>query len=91
VWSYLQVEWGTGSRPEMLKAAKKKFQGPCFVKIIILACWSIWKQRNNLISKGIKPAFEAWKSGFILEISFLKHRVKPSILPLLSRWIDNFL
>jgi hypothetical protein len=29
---------GVGSGPEMLKYAKRNFQGPCFVEIVILAC-----------------------------------------------------
>jgi hypothetical protein len=52
-----------GSRPEMLKNGKRKFQGPCFVEVIILACWSIWKQRNNLIFKGIKPPSKLGRLG----------------------------
>jgi hypothetical protein len=27
------------------------------VEILILACWNIWRKRNNFIFKGIKPSF----------------------------------
>jgi hypothetical protein len=76
VWIYLQVNWTSGSGPEMLKNTKKIFKGPCFVEIIILACWNIWKQRNNKIFKNIQPTFRNWKEGFIYDITMLKHRVK---------------
>jgi hypothetical protein len=91
VWIYLQVNWTSGSGPEMLKNTKKSFKGPCFVEIIILACWNIWKQRNNKIFKNIQPTFRNWKEGFIYDITMLKHRVKESSVASLSSWIDNLL
>ena len=89
IWTYLQINWGSGSGPEMLKKAKRKFQGPCFVEIVILACWNIWKQRNNKIFKDIRPSFRAWRAGFIHDITLVKHRVKKKSVPILSSWIDN--
>jgi hypothetical protein len=91
VWIYLQVNWTQGSGPEMLKNTKRRFKGPCFVEIIILACLNIWKQRNNKIFKNIQPTFRYWKAGFFSDVTFLKQRVKESIVPILSSWIDNLL
>ena len=75
----------------MLKNAKKSFIGPCFTEVTILACWNIWKQRNDKIFKFIRPSFRAWKAGFVLDVSMLKHRVKQCTVPVLSSWLDNLL
>jgi hypothetical protein len=91
IWSYLQIFWGMGSGPEMLMRAKKQFTGPCFVEIVILACWNIWKQRNDKIFKGMKPSFRAWKAGFLQDITLLKYRVRKGDVHILAAWIDNLL
>jgi hypothetical protein len=70
---------------------KRRFKGPCFTEIIILACWNIWKQRNNKIFLNIQPIFRNWKTGFISDVTLVKHRVKESIVAYLSSWIDNLL
>jgi hypothetical protein len=91
IWIYLQIDWAQGSGPEMLKNTKRRFKGPCFVEIIILACWNIWKQRNNKIFKNIQPTFRNWREGFFSDVTLLKHRVKESTVPFLSSWLDNLL
>jgi hypothetical protein len=48
IWSYLQILWGVGSGPEMIKFAKKHFKGPCFTEVLILSCWNIWKNREMI-------------------------------------------
>ena len=65
--NYLQIYWGSDSDPEMLQRAKKLFSGPCFVEIVILACWNIWKQLNGKIFKKERPSFGAWKAGFFYD------------------------
>jgi hypothetical protein len=57
VWNYLQNPWIPGNQVATIMAAKKSFSGPCFAKIVILACWCTWKQRNGWILKNIRPAF----------------------------------
>ena len=89
VWNYLQIVWETDSVLNNLRQARKEFHGPCFSEVVILACWNIWKQRNGLIFKDILPTFRGWKSGFVHDITLLLHRVKRSVHPLLSSWIDN--
>jgi hypothetical protein len=91
IWSYLQINWGNGSSPEMLKYARTKFMGACFVEIVILACWCIWKRRNECIFRGIRPTFRYWRAWFIYEFALLKHRVKPCIVSALPSWLDTLL
>ena len=49
IWSYLQIGWSPDSIFSSKSNVRKNFQGPCFTEITILACWNIWKQRNNHI------------------------------------------
>ena len=74
---------------DTLLFAKRGFLGPFFTEIVIIACWCIWKQRNGLIFKHIKPTFRGWKALFVHEVTLLKYRVKVSLVPSLSSWLDN--
>ena len=89
VWNYLQITWVSASFADALVTAKKNFTGPCFMEIVILACWGIWKQRNNWIFKNIKPTFRGWKVVFCYEVTLLKFRVKEAVVLSLSSWLDN--
>ena len=89
VWSFLQISWRDASMLENLLNARKGFEGPCFTEIVILACWNIWKQRNGYIFKETLPTFRSWKAGFFVDVTLLRHRVKDSVKPLLSSWLDN--
>jgi hypothetical protein len=72
-----------------IMAAKKSFLGPCFIEIVILTCWCIWKQRNAWIFKNIRPTFRGWKSSFVYEVTLLKHRVKDCTASDLVSWLDR--
>jgi hypothetical protein len=72
-----------------IMAAKKSFLGPCFIEIVILACWCIWKQRNGWIFKNIRPTFRRWKSSFVYEVTLLKHKVKDCTASDLVSWLDR--
>ena len=89
VWIYLQIPWRPGNQAASLLAAKKAFGGPCFTKVVILACWAIWKQRNGWIFKNIRPTFRGWKAVFFHEVTLLKFRVKSETAPSFSSWLDN--
>ena len=91
IWNYHQVDWDYQSGLLSVFEAKRGFSGPCFVEIIILACWHIWKQRNKMIFEGIRPSFRSWKSGFVTDVALLKYRVKKCTVPLLSSWLDKLL
>ena len=49
IWACLQIGWSAGSVSNSMTTAKKHFKGPCFIEIAVLACWNIWKKRNNHI------------------------------------------
>jgi hypothetical protein len=44
VWSYLQIEWESGSSFEnIFMQARRKFNKPFFTEVVILAAWHISK------------------------------------------------
>jgi hypothetical protein len=69
--------------------ARKRFKGPCFVEVTIMACWNIWKYRNDRTFKLIRPTFRGWKAGFFHDITMLKHRVKSSVADNLASWLAS--
>jgi hypothetical protein len=93
VWNYLQVEWEPGDTfEEIFFVAWKKFNKPFFSKVVMLAAWHIWKQRNEAIFQNILPSFRQWRRCFILDISLHKHRVvRDKHVDSLSRWIDSLI
>lgn len=91
IWNYLQIDWRNRPVSESLNFAKNHFSGPCFTEVVILACWNIWKQRNDWIFENIKPTFRGWKACFVCDITMLKHTVKSSVPESLSLWIAELL
>jgi hypothetical protein len=90
IWNYLQIEWTDGdSYEEVFSAARKDFGKPFFAEVVILACWHIWKQRNEAIFQNILPSFRAWRRCFIHDATLHVHRVKAKHLNSLSSWIDS--
>jgi hypothetical protein len=71
--------------------ARREFAKPFFFEIVILACWHIWKQRNAAIFHRVLPSFQAWRAAFISDITRHMHRVKDSLKPALSSWIDSLI
>jgi hypothetical protein len=58
IWSYLQIDW----RPDddlqrVLEHAKRSFQKPFFMEVLITACWNIWLIRNGKIFMQEKSSF----------------------------------
>jgi hypothetical protein len=58
IWNYLK---SVGVEVQALKCwnmPRSFFSGPCFTEIVILACWNIWKQRNNNFLEECNLPFE---------------------------------
>ena len=56
---------------------------------IILMSWSIWKIRNNLIFKNIRPQLQNCKANFFKELKLVLFRIKPSLLTSFELWLHN--
>ena len=58
IWNYLQIKWP--QLDDLLQVAmttRKDFAQPFFTEVVFLACWSIWKVRNDKIFNNINPKF----------------------------------
>lgn len=76
-WDGLGITWQIhGDRLDLIERAKIAWSRPMFTEIFVVAAWSIWKERNNLLFNGITPSTTAWKSRFIEDFNLLVHRTK---------------
>ncbi|CAO2201894.1 unnamed protein product [Urochloa humidicola] len=90
-WQEIGVQWDM-STPffQMLQHAKQNFNHSCFMEIIIIAAWQIWKQRNGLIFENCPATFTSWKRKFKEECLIQAVRIKDSIRPIFLNWANNF-
>ncbi|KQK04576.2 hypothetical protein BRADI_2g14371v3 [Brachypodium distachyon] len=63
----------------------------CQLQVAAFACWHIWKRRNGLIFTGETPSFRSWRAAFVHDLSLLKHRFKPGLVPRFTAWLDSLL
>jgi hypothetical protein len=90
IWNYLQIQWEDGnSFQEVFSKAMRSFNQPFFTEVVILACWHIWKQRNEAIFQQILPSFRAWRSRFIHEATLHTNRMKAKHVGSFSAWISS--
>jgi hypothetical protein len=92
VWNYLQIDWSSGMDIQgVVSAARRNFNKPFFMEVLIVACWHIWKQRNGRIFQHERPTFARWRAGFLHDISLLQYRIKSKHRDSLLNWISNLL
>jgi hypothetical protein len=89
-WTMLNITWNIGmNRFDMIGQAKTSFQGSLFFEVFIIAAWGIWKERNNLIFKGINTSTEAWKARIIEDLQLLRFRVNQNLQDTITLFIDR--
>jgi len=73
---------------QVLEAIKEQINLPFSMEVIIIFCWSLWKQRNDLILRGIQPTphrcFQVFKKEFPLVILRAKAGHKEPML----EWLE---
>lgn len=90
IWNYLQIDWvQSDDLQTVVSAAKRSFGQPFFMEVMITACWNIWLQRNGKIFRWERPSFSRWRSGFVHDLSLLRHRLKAKHLKGFLAWIDS--
>ncbi|PNT68219.1 hypothetical protein BRADI_3g37323v3 [Brachypodium distachyon] len=48
-------------------------------------------QRNGLIFDEDTPSFRSWRAAFVHDLSLLKHRFRPGLVPRFTAWLDSLL
>jgi hypothetical protein len=89
-WSRLSISWSLNQgRFDMLCQAKSTFQERLFFEIFTIGAWGIWKERNNLIFKGIATSRDSWKARVIEDLQLLRFRVNQNLENTISLFIDR--
>jgi hypothetical protein len=44
---------------DIVRHVNRDFNKPFFFEVIFIACWNIWKQRNNAVFERVLPTFRA--------------------------------
>lgn len=79
-WIFLDIHWDTTlDFQTMVLRARERFDSVIFWKVIIMAMWSIWPHRNNIISYGASLSFASWRRNFIEGMKAVTLRAKPQI------------
>ena len=92
VWNYVGISWTVlpnQTTYDMAQAVRKDFGLPFFSKVVFVATWNIWIQRNGKIFRNEQPSFRAWRRNFIHDISLLSHRIRCKYKDSLMSWIAN--
>ena len=69
-------------------------QGSClprifFTEVMLLACWNIWKIRNDMVFNNVRPRFATWKCKFVHDMSLHSHRFKEKLRDKILVWLAN--
>jgi hypothetical protein len=82
--------WTTnGDRLEIIEKGHDAWQKPLYMEIVIVASWSIWKERNNKLFNGIDPDIQSWTRRFKQDFALLEHRTKKDLHPSITKLLDT--
>ena len=91
-WESINLNKNRGtSFLEKSELAQNTLPKNCAMEIIIMGCWNIWMQRNNIIFNGIQPANNSWKHLLKKDLSLTLYRIKTKYAASLKGWIDMYL
>ncbi|KAF8779404.1 hypothetical protein HU200_002672 [Digitaria exilis] len=75
-WLFLGINWNFHMESlHMITQARLDFGNVIFRKVFILACWSIWCHRNNIIFYNGERSFAFWRRIFEKEMKLVTLRV----------------
>jgi hypothetical protein len=79
-WEKIGMSWHSNSeRRTLIQKGKDQWQKPMYMEIMLISAWNIWKERNNLLFKGINPSIESWKQRVKTDLLLLIHRTKEKL------------
>jgi hypothetical protein len=61
------------------------------MEIIILMCWSIWKECNDWLFNNEDSSVDHCMFLFKREFTLVIHRAKESSIPDMQSWLDNLM
>ena len=88
-WSTIGLNVGQSDLFITLVNLRSQLNVPFFMEVIILMCWGIWMQRNDLIFKGIQPNQQNCRHHFIKEFALVTLRAKDRLMTPMSSWLEG--
>jgi hypothetical protein len=90
IWNYLQIDWSSDNDLQaVVTRAKRSFNKPFFMEVLVTTCWNIWLVHNGKIFRHEKPTFAKWKAKFIHDITLLQYRIKSKHKEALLQWVHS--
>jgi hypothetical protein len=84
------MSWHSNSeRRTLIQKGKEQWQKPMYMEIMLISAWNIWKERNNLLFKGINPSIESWKQRVKTDLLLLVHRTKEKLHSFILDFAEN--
>ena len=88
-WNSIGVLPPRTANPEVaVTRIKRQLQVPCYMEIIILMSWSIWKCRNGWIFDNIPPTVEDCRESLRKELLMVVHRANHSLKDHILQWLE---
>jgi hypothetical protein len=89
-WNYVCPTRGRNlSVLESIEDLKNKIHLPFAMELIIIAAWSIWIVRNNMIFNNKRPTFSSWKVIYMQELNWLSYRMKKKHAETFKAWLQS--
>jgi hypothetical protein len=88
-WPRLNIAWSDASYTlDIISQAHSTHQGPLFFEKFIIGAWGIWKERNNLIFRDIRPARASWRERVYSDLLLLRFRAPQNLVDHIYSLID---
>jgi hypothetical protein len=89
-WYSIGIQWNIQQDVEqMILQQKNKFAGPFFLDLVMIAAWSIWKERNEYIFNHKPPSLNGWKRIFKTEVNLYLFRLPQHKRFLVMAWLNQ--
>ena len=89
-WNAIDISWpDSGNRLQLIRDGRQCWTSPLFMEIFMLSAWSIWKERNGIVIKGIPPTFNSWRARLKNDLDLLCHRGKPPLVEFISAFLQT--
>jgi hypothetical protein len=74
---------------ESIEDLKGKIHQPFAMDLIIIAAWSIWIVRNDMVFNNKRPTFTNWKMIYFKELQWLTYRMKKKHAETFKAWLQS--
>jgi hypothetical protein len=90
-WRFIHVSWDMNMHIfDRIVQARRDFGRKFFREILIVACWVLWKHKNEVIFDDVNLSLVRWKFIFKEELRLVLIRARPSLKQELELWLCNF-